>query len=551
MNFKFLRVGFLAVLSVQFIFGQSVEEGLKLIDMEQYGNAEKMFNDLAQKNPSSAEIQYYLGDFYLKIAQLDTTNEEESLVSAKVAFTKGKQWDPKFALNYVGLGAVKYLTNSWDSASVYFEQATKMTRSKNALVFFKIGEAYLYRGAKDAPIAVAQLEKAQSLDGKNTDIMLALGDAYLFTDKGQGSRAVRQYNMALLAKPKLAKAHIKGGKIYLQARNYAEALSYYDKGIEADPTYSPAYRERAELYFKFAKYRDKATAEYKKYLGMSDGNYKTKFRFAFFCFTVGDYADAVEQLKELYKINPNDRILMRLDAYCNYEVGKAEKDSLKAIANYSNGLASITKFLQSSTDSTKNILLDYEYYGKLLTKNGNDTLGAFYINKAVQMDTSRFDLYAEIAKGFSDKKRYKYAAENLTKYYKYKKPGANDYLNWGRAYFNAEDYVKADTIFSALIRFKPEEPLGYKWKALSNSRQDKDAKSGIAVPHYEKFIEVATAKDVNKYKNDIISGLTYIGKFYLNTKDIPKSKEAWKKILVLDPADPNATMVMKSLDAKK
>ncbi|MFN0048443.1 MAG: tetratricopeptide repeat protein [Cytophagales bacterium] len=551
MKLKFVTAAVLGMISANVSFGQSIQEGLKLIDMEQYGNAEKMFKDLVDKNPLSAENQYYLGDYYLKIAQLDTTNEDESIAFAKAAFVKGKQLDPKFALNYVGLGAVKYLTNNWDSATVYFDQATKMTRSKNATVFFKIGEAYLYKGAKNASVAVPQLEKAQSLDGKNTDIVLALGDAYLLTDRGAGSRAVRQYNMALSLNPKLAKAHIKGGKIYLQARNYTEALSYYDKGIEADPSYSPAYRERAELYFKFVKFRDRAASEYKKYLSMSDGNYKTKFRFAFFCFTVGDYESAVEQLKELYQINPNDRILLRLDAYCNYEVGKAEKDSVKATANYSSGLASISKFVELTNDTNKLILLDYEYYGKLLTKNGNDTLGAEYIAKVVGKDSSRFELLFEVAKGFSDKKKHKNAAFYYSKYYVIKKPGANDYLNWGRAYFNAEDYVQADTIFSALVRFKPEEPLGYKWKALSNSRQDKEAKSGIAVPHYEKFIEVATTKDALKYKNDIISGYTYIGKYYLNVKNIAKSKEAWKKILALDPADPNATMVMKSLEAKK
>lgn len=551
MRVKFIKTGILAIISLQFSFAQSIQEGLKLIDVEQYGNAEKVFKSLVDKNQQSAENQYYLGDYYLKVAQLDTTNTDESIALAKLAFTKGEQSDPKFALNYVGLGAVKYLTNSWDSSKVYFEMATKMTKMKNAMVFFKIGEAYLYKGAKDALVAVPQLEKAQSLDAKNTDIILALGDAYLLVDKGAGSRAVRQYNQALSVNPKLAKAHIKGGKIYLQARNFQEALSYYDKGIEADPSYSPAYRERAELYFKFPKFRDKAADEYKKYLSMTDGNYKTKFRFAYFAFTVGDYEDAVAQLKELFILNPNDRILFRLDAYCNYEVGIAEKDSSKAMENFKNGLTSITKFIELTGDSNKLIVMDYEYYGKLLIKNGNDTLGGQYILKTITKDTTEFELLNEVAKGFSDKKKYKNAAFYYTQYYKYKNPGANDYLNWGRSYFNAEDYVQADTIFSALVRFKPEEPLGYKWKALANSRQDKDAKSGIAVPHYEKFIEVATAKDAAKYKNDIVSGYTYIGKYYLNIKNISKSKEVWRKVLEIDPTDPNATMVMKSLERKK
>jgi len=551
MTKRFLKASLLAIVSFQFSLAQSIQQGVKLIDMEQYGNAEKLFKSLVENNPQSAENQYYLGDYYLKIAQLDTTNTDESIATAYAAFTKGKQLDPKFALNYVGLGAVKYLTNNWDSSKVFFDMAVKMTKMKNAIVFYKIGEAYLYKGAKDASVAVPQLEKAQSLDAKNTDIILALGDAYLLVDRGAGSRAVRQYNQALSVNPKLAKAHIKGGKIYLQARNFQEALSYYDKGIEADPSYSPAYRERAELYFKFPKFRDRAADEYKKYLSMTDGNYKTKFRFAYFAFTVGDYEEAVAQLQELFILNPNDRILFRLDAYCNYEVGKAEKDSLKAKENYKNGLTSITKFIQMTGDSNKLIVMDYEYYGKLLIKNGNDTLGGQYILKTITKDSTKFELLNEVAKGFIDKKKYANAAFYLTQYYRYKTPGANDYLNWGRTYFNAEDYVQADTVFSALVRFKPEEPLGYKWKALANSRQDQDAKTGIAVPHYEKFIEVATAKDATKYKNDIVSGYTYIGKYYLNIKNIPKAKEQFKKILAIDPTDKNSNNIIKALEPKK
>lgn len=547
MKISFLSAALVCALSFEFAMAQSIQDGLKLIDMEQYTNAEKVFKQLAASTPNSPENQYYLGDYYLKEAQLDTTNEDESLAAAKAAFLAGKSADPKFALNYVGLGAVKYLEGQWDSARVYFENAVKMSKGKNAMVFFKIGEAYLYKGAKDASVAVPQLEKAQSLDAKSTDITLALGDAYLLVDKGSASRAIKQYSKASDMNPKLAKANIKMGKIYLQAKNYDEALKYYNKGIEVDPNYSPAYRERAELYFKFKNYRSQAAPEYKKYLSMSDGNYKTKFRYAFFCFSVGAYDEAVTQLKELFALNPTDRILLRLDGYCNYEVGAVEKDSVKAQTYYKNGLVSISKFIEQTPDTNKLIVMDYEYYGKLLIKNGNDTLGAQFVAKAVSKDTTKFELLGELAKSFNDKKQYSKAAHFYTKYYDYKKPGANDYLTWGRALVNAEQYVEADTVFSALVRYKPEEPLGYKWKALANSRQDKEAKTGIAVPHYEKFVEVASAKDPAKYKNDIISAYTYIGKYYLNVKKIPQSKEYWKKILALDPNDANAKMVMGSL----
>ena len=285
MKFKFLSV--ILFFSLNQLFSQSISDALKLMDMEQYGNAEKAFKSIVEKN-ASAENYFYLGDYYLKTMYLDTLNTEGNIALAKENFVKGKNIDTKYALNFVGLGSVKYLQNSWDSSLVYFEQATKMTRNKNAMVFYKIGESYLYKGIKDAQLAVPQLEKAQSLDAKNTNIILALGDAYLFVDKGNGTRAKKQYDMALNVNSKLAKAHIKAGKIYMQARSPQEALKYYDKAVEVDPDYSPSYRERAELYFKYPKYREQAPAEYKKYLSLSDGNYKSKSRYAYFLFTVQD-----------------------------------------------------------------------------------------------------------------------------------------------------------------------------------------------------------------------------------------------------------------------
>lgn len=543
---KFRILAFALLINISQLFAQSINDALKLMDMEQYGNAEKAFKSIVEKSPS-AENYYYLGDFYLKTMALDTLNTESNIALAKESFIKGKYLDLKFPLNYVGLGAVKYLQNSWDSSAVYFEQATKMTKSKNAMVFYKIGEAYLYKGVKDAQLAVPQLEKAQSLDSKNTNIILALGDAYLYVDRGNATRAKKQYDNALAVDSKLAKAHIKAGKIYLLAKSPQEALKYYDKAVEVDPNYSPAYRERAELYFKFPKYREQAPAEYKKYLSLSDGNYKTKFRYAFFLFSVQDYDDAVAQLKELFILNPNDRILYRLDAYCNYEVGAINKDSVAAKNNFQAGLVSIEKFISSTIDTNKLIKEDYEYYGKLLTKLGNDTVGAKYIYKSFTKDTSRFEMIGELAKSFKDKKKYKYASQYYDVYYKYKKPGANDYLNWGLTNYNAENYIMADTIFSKLIAYKPEEPVGYKWKARCYSAQDKDAKSGLAIPYYEKFIEIASSKDVNKYKSDIISAYTYIGKYYLNVKKTAQSKEYWKKIIALDPNDANAKMVLSNI----
>ncbi|MDX2195074.1 MAG: tetratricopeptide repeat protein [Cytophagales bacterium] len=537
-----LPVAFVSYLSV---FAQTIDEGLKYMDIEQYANARKTFYTLANKTPQTAENLYYLGDYYIVMSGIDSSLTKEYLDSAKAAFIKAKAIDPKYAMNLVGLGTIKYLARDWDSSKVYYENAIKMGK-KNARTYAKIGEGYLYKGKKDIDVAIPQIAKACELDAKNTDYMILLGDAYLIKDEGNATRAVKQYDMAVAANPKLTKAHIKKGKIWIQARNYKAALDDYNKGVSADPGYAPAYRERAELYFKLKDYRDKASAEYKKYLEMSDGNYKSKARYASILYKNNEYKAALDQISALFKINPDDRALYRLSAYCAYELGAASKDTVEYKALFSKGLADINKFIELTKDTSKLILYDYEYLGKLMIRNGMDSLGFIQVMKAFRMDSTRFDIFKDLATQLNDAKKYKAAGDAYSVYFKYKKPGLNDLLSWGRCYYNAENFVLADTVFNQIIKQKPTEILGYKWRALANDRIDKDGKSGIAIPHYTKYLELANA-DPAKYKNDIIRAYTYMGKYYLNTKEFKKSKEYWQKIAAIDPADQNAQIVLKQL----
>lgn len=545
LNFKMLKkIIAISMLASAYAQAQSLPEALRFIDMEQYANARKSILAL----PETADNAYYKGDFYVKMSQIDTSSAVESLDTAMTFFNKGISLDPKNALNFVGQGAVIYLQGNWDASAQKFKMASDLSKGKNAQVFFKTGEAYLYKGKKDVALAVFQFENAVRLAPKSTDYLLALGDAYLVSDDGSATRAIKQYGNALSLDSKLAKGHIKTGKIYLQAKNYEEALKNYNKGIEVDPNYSPAYRERAELYFKLKQYRSQAPAEYKKYLGMSDGNYKSKSRFAAMSFKNEDYTSALEQINVLLKENPSDRVLYRLSAYSNYELGNTSKDTIASKQNFKVGLEQIQNFFNlTASDTTKRISPDYEYYGKLLVKNGNDSLGANYLLKTIAKDTSRFEIYNDLAKAANEKKKYKKAAEYYAKYFKYKKAGLNDLLTWGKAHYFAKEYALSDSVFKKVVVQKPEELLGHKWRSYANEAIDTDKKTGQAIPFYEKYIELANAKDAVKYKDDIIKGYTYMGAYYLNSKQTPKSIEMWKKIGAINPQDENYKFMKKKL----
>lgn len=531
-----------------FSVAQTVQDGLRYIEMEQYGNARKTFLSLVSSNPTNAEYLYYMGDFYLQLANIDIESARPD--SALVFFERGIAANPKFALNYVGKGAAKYMMGNWDESSALFAQAVSMGK-KNAQVYCKIAEAYIYNGKKDIAVALPQIQKAVELNPKNIEYHLLLADAYLLADDGSGTRAIKECNEALKVNPKSAKALMQAAVIYRQAKSYDNALTYINQAIDADPTFSPAYRVRAELYFKLKKYRDQAPAEYKKYLDMSDGNFNSKFRFAYFLFKNENYKESLEQLTLLQEQYKSDKYIYRLMGYSSYLYGITLPDTSASKPLYLSGLASLRKFMEMSPDTNTWLASDYEYLGKLLLKTGDLEGGATVLKKVIAKDTTKYEVYNDLAKLYKERKNYLASANYMESYFQYKSPTLNELVSLGTSYYFAKEYVKSDTVFSKILAQKPEELIGWKWRARCNEAQDPDAKLGLAVALYEKYIELASAKDALKYKSDIIGGYKYIGKYYLQAKNYSKSKSYWRKISELDPEDADAKSVLSKLASVK
>jgi tetratricopeptide (TPR) repeat protein len=117
----------------------------------------------------------------------------------------------------------------------------------------------------------------------------------------------------------------------------------------------------------------------------------------------------------------------------------------------------------------------------------------------------------------------------------------------GRAYYYGEQFAEADTAFTKLAEKQPTITHGYLWAAKSRSQIDSTGTSGIAVPMYEKFIEIAS-QNPDKYKRDLIDAYDYMGQYALHKKDdVLEAKGYFEKILALDPTNARATEFMNIL----
>ncbi len=534
MKTKLKFIGSALMLAISFFANaQTIDDGLKAIDNENYETARRIFLNYTKSNPIDAMGWYFLGNDYCFLEKDD---------SARIAYTQGTTVNPKSPACFVGLGKTYLNENKIADAQKYFDQAKNLVNmNKDINITIYLADAYIYSENPNAEEAIRLLKQAENISIKDFRLYSLMGDAYKILNKG--GDAVTSYERSGELNPTNARPFARVGMIWNLARNYSQSKTSFEKAISIDANFAPAYRDFAELYFNTGQY-DKAKETFAKYLELADKNDVTQYRYAEFLFLTKDYAKCLEIINQLKARNPNNINMIRLGAYCSYETG-----------DYTNGLIAIETFF-SKADTKKILPSDYEYYGKLLLKAGNDSLGAFNIEKAVQLDSSKVDILGDVAKIYYDKKDYSKAAY----YYDFKikkssKPIIQDWFSLGRAYYFDSSYVLADTAFKHVTLISPAWPLGYLWRARSNLTMDKmdSTAQGFAVPFYQLVIEKGTIDSATsvKYVKELKEAYRYLGDYNTLKGNYNDALPFYDKYLLLDPDNGDVKKSIESIKAFK
>ena len=515
---------------------QTIEEGLRCLDNEQYTKAGDIFRKLSRTQPTAAN-HYYLGNFYMQLERADSVQGLYA-DSAKFFFDKGLQTDPKFHLNYVGLGTYEIFNNRPGQGKILIDKAVKDSKGKDAELLYRAAEAWVYYpNAADALEANRLLDMAISRDKNRADFYNLKGDAFML--KNDGSQAANNYDQAKRVAPNSAKGYINYGNILIRAKSYQKALESYNEGLDKDPGYATGYRQLGELYYKAGKF-DKAVESYSKYVSMSDQRPASQYRYGAFLFLAKDYDKAIQVLNNLPESYKNI-YCYRLLAYC-----LAEKQQP------TEGLAKMEQF-RNMIEPGKLMPNDHFYYGKLLIEAGKDTsMGIAMMKKSAQLDSSRFAGITDIGKKFFAAKRYFFAAEAYQSLIEAGSKSTQDLYSLGNAYYFAKEYVKADTIFSQLLRIQPQSLMTnlFKARCINQEKLDPDQSLGLARPYYEKFTLLAKPEDKEKYKKQLIESYMYLGSYYAFKGDPPQAHANWNKVLELDPENTSAKTGLLIKDAK-
>ncbi len=549
MNKRF-SIAILLLTITSSVFSQVVHHAIhqasKAIQNEQPEKAKHLLLEHLSKVPVDQEAHYRLGNIYYQLGKKD---------SAKYYFEKGIKPEDKINFNFAGLGKLALDEKNTTKADEYFNKLLGYGKSKDTKAYTFVGEAYLNSTANDAAKAIVQLEKAVTLNLKNDEAQLLLGDAYL--QSNNAGKAVTKYEYAIDADPASAFPYMKIGQVYMKSGAYEMALKNFQKGNELDPQFAPLFRELAEINYLTKNFAE-ACRLYKKYLDNTGDDIQKRTRYASFLFLCKDYEGTINEINAVLKQDTTNIILSRLIGYSYYEKEK-----------YEEGLAFMKKFLEN-VDSTKVIASDYAYYGKLLAKTNNDLLAVVYLNRAIKADSTNADLYNDLSLVLYAQKKYVEVIPVLEKMLVLKRGSSQDYFLLGKTYYFAAGnlsslakeatdkekkkkaeavadtfFHEADTAFMKVTEMQPTAPLGYFWRGRCNSYLDPETTEGLAFPHYQKFVELAT--DEAKSKKELVEAYQYLGFYYVMKDDNASAKPYWKKVGELDPGNKKSEEFFKSL----
>ncbi len=527
-----------------FIHSQDLASAKNLMLSQRFEDATEMFKTLLKQEPANGDIYYYYGINILNEYINDTysNTKEDVAKGATVIFKTGVEKDSLNPLNHIGLGIVALFEKGDTSmANKYLSRAeltlpkkVKKYTAKNRETLLQLMTAELYaenprfkRAYKLGDLAKSFATENPEMD--SPDIYTSLGDVYLSNMKP--SDAIQNYNRALYLDPTNVLLLTNIGNIYIRARNLTESRNYFEKAKAIDSTFAPLYKGLGEAYamggqHKFSK------INYKKFLDLSGNNVPAWVSYINSLFRTKDYAEAINQIEELQKVDNSRNYLNRLAGYSAYEMKPADYEKAK----------SYMELFFKNTETEKIILKDYSYYGKILLKTKDTSQidnGLENLCKAYYMDPSDVKLLDEIINNAYSNDRYELAAKMLNTKIDAGQASTNDLMYLGKVYYKAKLFGKADTAFTAVTVKEPNNLQAYVWIANTYASMDPDSKEGLAEPKYRSVIKLARMDSVANSK-ELFDAYSYMGSYYfLSAHDNARAENYFWSIVKLDKQNKN------------
>ncbi len=493
---------------------QTIEQAKVDFQKENYDKAKQNLLNLYNTNKASV-IALYLGNIYTKLDEKDSaksyyqkaevcTDAYAYIAKAKLAIMEGKDEatitaniDKAISLSkrkdaevyfQAGFLALDANNKNKEAYKQYFEQAITLAPANN---FYKLiyGDLYLYLPEIDKGAAMDKYDEVLANDPNNILVYIRRG-RLLYSGKGY-AKAIEAYEKGNKIDSSYAVAYKDLGEIYTITKDTAKALYAYERYVKLNEGNSRAKALYGSKLYQFGKHQ--------KVINLISEELKTDPQNIYYLRLLTYSNFELKNSTEAYKYfntlvtNVSEPKLTVYDNIYGAKIALANNDTAKSLTYYTNALKGDTTNAEIQSEYAKLIYLTKNYpqaiieYNKRLKMKRAPlsidyfNLGrAYYFNKDyVNADTSfgKFlvinpespDGYLWRAKCNLTKEStvYKgYAAPYYEKYITYasntpenaeknKSNIVNAYTYLGYVAKDANDKVKAKTLFNKVLALEP------------------------------------------------------------------------------------------------
>lgn len=231
------------------------------------------------------------------------------------------------------------------------------------------------------------------------------------------------------------------GRISIESGNLEQAVSSFDRAINVNPSFEPAYLAQASVY-ESRQERDKAIAVLKKYLAqVNPRNREVRQHLVQLYIAAKDYAGGLAELGQMLEDNPGD-----LDAQLRMALIYGEQKE------FSKAISQLTEILKAKPAELK--VRDYLGYLYEETKDVSKALETYRYN--IHLDPRFADSHIHLGILLYRLKQFPEAITHLDESVRLMPKQPEPHIVLGLAHLQSDQFEKASQAFLEGIRHNPK-----------------------------------------------------------------------------------------------
>jgi len=222
-------------------------EALKRLRKGKYAQAEKIYWQIIELNPTHAEAYKNLGN---------ALGNQGNLEEAQACYQQALALGPNCAITYYNVGYAFERQGKISEAIASYQQAIVL-EPNYAEAYNNLGTVLANQGKLDE--AIASYQQCLTLNPKAATAYYNLG--HIFEQQQKVEEAIASYQQAIALEPNYAEAYNNLGNVLENQDKLEEAIPYYQQALILDPNYPEAHLNCGLILLRRGEY-ERGFAEY-------------------------------------------------------------------------------------------------------------------------------------------------------------------------------------------------------------------------------------------------------------------------------------------------